>query len=142
MPHLNANDQYRNGFLQYESRDGGQNISEASEFKQRLPYECVNNNKDPRMHELYPSGSIDGEKNVSETSEFEFDQNTHEITNKAELAQYHLQSLFSPQITSIEKAIYNGQLSSFPGLEKALIKHLPMSSATIKGHMHKQRKGF
>ena len=39
-------------------------------------------------------------------------------------------------------AIENDQLSSFPGLEKALLKHLPMSSATIKGHMHKQRKGF
>ena len=33
VPHLNANNQRRNGFLQYESRDGGQNMSKASEFE-------------------------------------------------------------------------------------------------------------
>ena len=33
VPHLNANDQRRNGFLQYGSKDGGQNINEAFEFE-------------------------------------------------------------------------------------------------------------
>ena len=79
---------------------------------------------------------------MSEASEFEFSQNAHATTTKEEFGQYHHQSLFSPPIRTIKKAIENNQLSSFPGLEKALLKHLPMSSATIKGHMHKQRKGF
>ena len=33
VPHLNTNDQRRNEFLQYESRDGGQNMSKASKFE-------------------------------------------------------------------------------------------------------------
>ena len=38
--------------------------------------------------------------------------------------------------------MYNDQLKSFPGLEKALLKHLPISAATIKGPMYKQGKGL
>ena len=79
---------------------------------------------------------------MSEVSEFEFAHNTHETTTRAEVAQYYHQSLFSPPITTIKKAIDNDQLKSFLGLENALLKHLLMSSATIKGHMHKQCNGF
>ena len=78
----------------------------------------------------------------SEASEFEFAQKSHKTTTKAELAQYHHQSLFSPPVVTITNVIENDQLDSFPGLQKALLKHLPVSSATIKGHMHKQQKGL
>ena len=37
-------------------------------------------------------------------------------------------------------AIENDQLSSFPGLKKALLNHRPISSATSKGNIHKNRK--
>ena len=82
---------------------------------------------------------------TSEASEFEFAQNAHETTTKAELAQYHHQSLFSTLVVTITNAIENDQINSFLGLEKALLKYLPVppvSSAMIKGHMHKQRKGL
>ena len=113
-------------------------MSEAS----TCPFEWVNNERDPRPNGLHPSKSRYGGQNMSVASEFEFTQNAHETTPKAEVAQYHHHYLFSPPITTIKKAIENDQLKSFPGLEKALLKHLPMSSATMKGHMHKQRKGF
>ena len=86
----NNNNQRRNGFLQYGSKDGGQNISEASEFKQRFLFEWINNNRDPRMNGLHPSGSRDGGQNMSEASELEFSQNAHETTTKAELGKYHV----------------------------------------------------
>ena len=79
---------------------------------------------------------------ANQASEFEFAHNAHETTTKAELAKYHHQSLFSPPVVTITKAIKNYHLNSFPGLEKALLKHLPMSSATIKGHMHQNQKGL
>ena len=68
---------------------------------------------------------------ASGASEFEFTQNSHETTTKAELSQYHHQSLSSPPVVTITNAIENDQLNSFPGLEKALLKHLLVSSATI-----------
>ena len=65
----------------------------------------------------------------------------HETTNKAELAEYLHQCLFSPTPATLIKAIKNDQLISFPGLTEELItKHLPPSTATVKGHMHSQRK--
>ena len=61
LPYQSANDmqqnnknQRRNGFLQYGSGDGGKNLSEASECKQRLPFEWVNNDRGHRMNRLYP----------------------------------------------------------------------------------------
>ena len=74
---------------------------------------------------------------MREASDLEFAHNAHATTTKAELAQYYHQSLCSPPVVTIEKAIDNDQLKSFPGLEKALLKHLPMLSATVKGHMRK-----
>ena len=105
-------------------------------------YDRQQNNKDHRMNGLVKDGYGDSGQNVSEASEFGFAQNSHKTTTKVELAQFHHQTLFSPPITTIVSAIENDQLSSFSGLEKALLNHLPISSATIKGHMHKQRKGL
>ena len=65
-----------------------------------------------------------------------------QTTSRAELAQFHHQSLFSPPVATLQKAIKNNQLQSFPGLDQELLKHLPTSTATLKGHMHKNRKGL
>ena len=66
----------------------------------------------------------------------------YRTSNKAELAQYHHQSLWSPPPSTLLKAIANHQLDSFPGLTKGLLKNLPPSTATPKGHMHKNRKNL
>jgi len=69
--------------------------------------------------------------------------NVFHTTTKADLAQYFHQCLFSPPTTTLLKAIKNDQLLSFPGLTPELItKHLPESTATWKGHMHRTRKGI
>ena len=65
----------------------------------------------------------------------------YQTSTKAELAQYHHQSLFSPPETTVINAINNDQLRSFPGLTTALLKHLPPSTATYKGHMKATRQG-
>ena len=82
---------------------------------------------------------MEGVKNRSDAAEFELTQNAHETTLQEELAQFDHQSLFSPPVVTIEKAIHNDQLNSFPGLERALLKQLTIASATIKWHMRKQR---
>ena len=71
--------------------------------------------------------------------------NAHSVTStatQAELAVYHHQSLFCPTETTLLKAVNNNQLDPFPGLTKALLKHLPPSTATYKGHMHRTRQGI
>ncbi|KAL7540667.1 hypothetical protein ACHAXR_010302, partial [Thalassiosira sp. AJA248-18] len=58
-------------------------------------------------------------------------------STKAETAQFYHQSLFSLPVVTLHKDLTNNQLDSFPGL-----KHLPPSTATAKGHMHKNCKGL
>ena len=59
-----------------------------------------------------------------------------------ELANHHHQSVCSPPKTSFLRAIANKQFRSFPGLTyQLIIKHLPPSTATDKGHMIRQRSG-
>ena len=70
-----------------------------------------------------------------------FANHVQQTTSKAELAQFYHQSYFTPPVVTLQKAIKNNQLKSFPGLEQSLLKHLPTSTATLKGHMHKNRKG-
>ena len=66
----------------------------------------------------------------------------HQSSTKAETAQFYHQSLFSPPVVTLLKAVNNDQLNTFPGLVPSLLKHLPPSTATAKGHMHKNRKGL
>jgi hypothetical protein len=63
----------------------------------------------------------------------------HETSTQGELAQYHHQSLFSPPTVTVVNAVKNQQLASFPGMTEALLKHLPPSTGTAKGHMHQTR---
>ena len=71
-----------------------------------------------------------------------FANHVQQTTSKAELAQFYHQSYFTPPVVTLQKAIKNNKLKSFPGLEQALLQHLPTSTATLKGHMHKNRKGL
>ena len=57
-------------------------------------------------------------------------------SSKPILAMYHHQTLGSPPVTTIVKAYRNNQLITFPGLDSTIIlRHLPPSRATSKGHM-------
>ena len=58
-------------------------------------------------------------------------------TSQVETIKYLNQCFFSPTKTTFLKAIANNQLIGVPGLTKEVVmKYLPPSSATIKGHMH------
>ena len=55
--------------------------------------------------------------------------------------EYLHQCLFSSTQETLPKAIQNNNLLGFPGLyEKAVLKYLPDSTATIKGHLNHTRK--
>ena len=74
-----------------------------------------------------------------------FAGNIIQTSSKAELAAYHHQSLGSPPISAILRAMKNhpDELASFPGLDEKLIKqHLEPSTATQKGHMVRTRQGL
>ena len=64
------------------------------------------------------------------------------MISQPELAHYHHQSLWSPPTSTVIKSINNGQLRSFPGLLAKIMTKLPPSTATAKGHMHRQRQGL
>ena len=83
-----------------------------------------------------PSSTEDAE----ETTAFAF--SAYNTSSKGELAQYHHQSLWSPPTSTVLKAIQNDQLKAFPGLTTDLLKHLPPSTATHKGHMRQHNKGI
>ena len=69
--------------------------------------------------------------------------NVHETTSMSELAMYHHQSLgYLPRTTQLQTIRKHPNLfHTFPGLKYNLIrKYLPMSTATLKGHMiHRQQ---
>ena len=66
-------------------------------------------------------------------------------STRAELAQYYHQCMGSPPKSALLRALRNhpNELETFPGLNKNLImKHLPPSKATAKGHMKRPKKGI
>ena len=63
--------------------------------------------------------------------------------SKRELAQYLHAACFSPTINTFITAISKNNLSSWPGLTTKLIhRHLPKSTYTYQGHMHKEYQGL
>ena len=63
--------------------------------------------------------------------------------SKPILKMYHNQTLGSPSVPTIVKACRKNQLNTFPGLDSTLIlRHLPRSRATAKGHMIIPRSGI
>ena len=71
--------------------------------------------------------------------------NVTSTSSQAEIAKYHHQSLGSSPKSTLLKAIKNHSnlFNTFPGLSYKLInKHLPLSTATMKGHMIQKRQGL
>eukprot|EP00957_Ditylum_brightwellii_P006274 476029-Ditylum_brightwellii.AAC.1 len=67
--------------------------------------------------------------------------NIYDIKIKKNIAQYLHASAFSPNPSTWMKAIQSGFFTTWPGLDKQLVrKHLEKSIATAKGHMKQQRK--
>ena len=69
-------------------------------------------------------------------------QQLRDSMSKPELALFYHQCLGSPAITTFPKAIKKNQLESFPELTYKLIsRHLPQTTADVKGRMTRIRKG-
>ena len=71
--------------------------------------------------------------------------NTTQTSSQAEVAMYHHQAMGLPPKSTFFAAIHKHPelVSTFPGLTYDLInKHLPSSTATIKGNMIQNRKGL
>ena len=66
----------------------------------------------------------------------------HQTSTNGETVQFYQQSLFSLPHATLLNAIKNHQLDTFPGLVPSLLKQLPQSIATAKGHMHRNHEGF
>lgn len=67
--------------------------------------------------------------------------NIHHISNQSDLITYLHKCLFSPNKATLIKAIKNDQFLGIPGMiVDAVQHHLPDSTATIKGHMHRTPK--
>jgi hypothetical protein len=59
----------------------------------------------------------------------------------AKLVAFAHATLFSPTLSTLEKALQNGYLTNFPGLTtKALQSHPPRAAPMIKGHLDQSRK--
>ena len=62
--------------------------------------------------------------------------------NMEEFSKYHHQSVCSPPKSSFLRAIANQQFRIFPGLTYQMINnHIPLSTATDKGHTIRQGNG-
>ena len=62
---------------------------------------------------------------------------------KKNLARYLHAACFSPVQSTWEQAIKNKNFATWPGLTMTMIKnHLPPSTATVQGHLHKQRQNL
>jgi hypothetical protein len=62
---------------------------------------------------------------------------------KAELAQHLHAACFSPVKSTFVQAIKNNQFLAWPGLTADLItKYLPLSTATVKGHIKQEFKNI
>ena len=61
-------------------------------------------------------------------------------TKAAEMVAYSHATLFSPTLSTLQKALDNGYIQNFPGLTKeSLKKYPPTSPATAKGHLDQTR---
>ena len=66
-----------------------------------------------------------------------------EVTTKMDLARYCHASLFSPSISTLNKAIKNGNLSTWPGIQDLNFNALIGTSlATELGHLDQERKNL
>ena len=70
--------------------------------------------------------------------------NAYTMRTKQQAMKFIHQSLFSPPIPTLLRAIENNQLKTFPHIQntKAVRRHLAEAPATAKGHMKKPRAGI
>ena len=83
--------------------------------------------------------------NLIYPSYLQYAGNVTPTMSQAELAMYHHQSMGSPPKSTFLQAIraHPTLFSTFPGLNYELIhKHLPLSTATMKGHMILRQQGL
>jgi hypothetical protein len=67
--------------------------------------------------------------------------NTYASTTKADHVKFLHAACGSPVPSTWLQAIEDGHFTSWPGLTTDFVrKHLPMSPATVKGHLHQQRQ--
>ena len=60
-----------------------------------------------------------------------------------DLAKYLHAACFSPVNSTWTQAIKKNHFQSWPGLSPQLVdRHLPLSTATVRGHLHKQRQNL
>ena len=60
-----------------------------------------------------------------------------------DLVRYLHAACFSPVLSTWKKAIKNNNFTTWPGLTVDLIsKHLPPSLATVRGHIHRERRNL
>jgi hypothetical protein len=65
--------------------------------------------------------------------------NVYELHNTGALVNYLHKALFSPTNSALLQAVKNGHLITWPGLtEKAINKHLKLTTATTMGHMNQR----
>ena len=86
-------------------------------------------------------------QHTKDTTRHDFKQHhansIHHMANQRNLVEYLHQCFFSPPASTLIKAIRNDQLLGVPGFTmKAVNKWLPVSTATIKGHMNRTRKNL
>ena len=69
--------------------------------------------------------------------------NVYTIPHKQNAVKYMHQCFFSPPISTLLKAVENGQLDGIPHMKADTIrKHLAPSPATAKGRMKRPRQGI
>ena len=59
-----------------------------------------------------------------------------------ELIEYLHATNFSPVKSTFNKAIKKGHYKTRPGLNRDILKHLPLSTATVQGHLHQERQNL
>ena len=81
------------------------------------------------------------ENNKTKKAHEEIAGNVYQTSTQAEWIQYLHQACFSPVKTTWIRAIKKGHFLSWPGLTvEAVNKHLTPSTATTKGHIHRNIK--
>ena len=89
---------------------------------------------------LVPLKQSNGTKPTSKTQQHHINS-IYQTNSQTELIKYLHQCFISPPKLTLIKAMKNDQLLCVPGLTKeAANKYLPTSTATIKGHMHREQK--
>lgn len=83
------------------------------------------------------------DKQVKDTTAEEVIAFTHSVNHRANQVKFAHQSLGSPKISKLLKAVRRGYLKGCPNISETLItKYLNPSPATAKGHMKRPRYGI